>query len=228
MLVRRPARPHPLPPAGESRLHPARDGGVRAGRPADRRCPARRARADAAGRSTSSRPTPRSCRCWSSPTCWGCPPSAGRTSSAGGPRRPPRSTPASRSAGTWPPSGRCGPCTPSCGSTSTRLRREPGDDLVSRLVGLPEEEALTERELHATVMLLLGAGFETTMNLLGNAVVLLDAHRDQWDALLADPARLGRRRRGGPAPRQPGADHRAQRQGRRRRRRAGRCAPEPG
>jgi cytochrome P450 len=68
-----------------------------------------------------------------------------------------------------------------------RLRRDPGDDLVSKLVGLPGEEALTERELHATVMLLLGAGFETTMNLLGNAVVLLDAHRDQWDALRAAP-----------------------------------------
>ena len=68
-----------------------------------------------------------------------------------------------------------------------RLRRNPGEDLVSRLVGLPEEEALTERELHATVMLLLGAGFETTVNLLGNAVALLDAHRDQWAALRADP-----------------------------------------
>jgi cytochrome P450 len=69
-----------------------------------------------------------------------------------------------------------------------RLRREPGDDLVSRLVALPDGEALTERELHATVMLLLGAGFETTVNLLGNAVVLLDAHRDQWKALQADPS----------------------------------------
>ncbi|WP_369256059.1 cytochrome P450 [Geodermatophilus amargosae] len=69
-----------------------------------------------------------------------------------------------------------------------RLRRDPGEDLVSRLVTLPDDEALTERELHATVMLLLGAGFETTVNLLGNAVVLLDAHRDQWDALRADPA----------------------------------------
>jgi cytochrome P450 len=36
-------------------------------------------------------------------------------------------------------------------------------------------------------MLLLGAGFETTVNLLGNAVVLLDAHRDQWKALAAEP-----------------------------------------
>jgi cytochrome P450 len=69
-----------------------------------------------------------------------------------------------------------------------RLRRDPGDDLVSRLVGLPEDEALTERELHATVMLLLGAGFETTVNLLGNAVVALDAHRDQWEALAVAPA----------------------------------------
>lgn len=69
-----------------------------------------------------------------------------------------------------------------------RLRHDPGEDLVSRLVSLPGEEALTERELHATVMLLLGAGFETTVNLLGNAVVLLDAHRDQWETLVAAPA----------------------------------------
>jgi cytochrome P450 len=69
-----------------------------------------------------------------------------------------------------------------------RLRREPAEDLVSRLVGLPDDEALTERELHATVMLLLGAGFETTVNLLGNGVVLLDAHRDQREVLIDDPA----------------------------------------
>jgi cytochrome P450 len=68
-----------------------------------------------------------------------------------------------------------------------RLRREPGDDLVSHLVSLEGESALTERELHSLVMLLLGAGFETTVNLLGNAVVLLDAHRDQWKALAAEP-----------------------------------------
>jgi cytochrome P450 len=69
-----------------------------------------------------------------------------------------------------------------------RLRRDPGEDLVSQLVGLSGEDALTEPELHATVMLLLGAGFETTVNLLGNAVALLDAHPDQWAALRADPA----------------------------------------
>jgi cytochrome P450 len=68
------------------------------------------------------------------------------------------------------------------------LARNPGDDLVSSLVTLPPEDALTEPELHAIVMLLLGAGFETTVNLLGNAVVALDAHRDQWEALAAAPS----------------------------------------
>src|SRR5689334_24661685 len=36
-----------------------------------------------------------------------------------------------------------------------RLRRSPGDDLVSRLVHLDGDDALTERELHSMVMLLL-------------------------------------------------------------------------
>src|SRR4051794_37442244 len=53
-----------------------------------------------------------------------------------------------------------------------RLRRDPGEDLVSQLVSLEGADSLTERELHSVVMLLLGAGFETTVNLLGNAVVL--------------------------------------------------------
>jgi hypothetical protein len=69
-----------------------------------------------------------------------------------------------------------------------QARRGPGEDLVSRLVAASDDDALTDRELHATVLLLLGAGFETTVNLLGNAVVLLDAHRDQRATLLADPA----------------------------------------
>ncbi|MGY2077205.1 cytochrome P450 [Blastococcus sp. SYSU DS0828] len=69
-----------------------------------------------------------------------------------------------------------------------RLRHDPADDLVSGLVTLPAEEALTDRELHATVLLLLGAGFETTMNLLGNAVVLLDAHPGERELLRSGAA----------------------------------------
>jgi len=37
-------------------------------------------------------------------------------------------------------------------------------------------------------MLLLGAGFETTVNLLGNAVTALLDHPDQWAALRDDPS----------------------------------------
>ena len=65
------------------------------------------------------------------------------------------------------------------------LRRQPGDDLLSRLVHLADGgDALTDTELRATAFLLLGAGFETTVNLIGNAAVLLMQHRDQLDRLL--------------------------------------------
>jgi cytochrome P450 len=72
-----------------------------------------------------------------------------------------------------------------------RLRREPGDDLLSRLAVLPDDEALTAEELRAVGLLVLGAGFETTVNLIGNAVVALDAHPDQLALLRAEPDRWG-------------------------------------
>ncbi|MDZ5619289.1 cytochrome P450 [Nocardioides sp. HM23] len=68
-----------------------------------------------------------------------------------------------------------------------RLRRNPGDDLLSQVLQDPEAAELTEEELHAIGLLVLGAGFETTVNLIGNAVVLLDAHPDQLARLQADP-----------------------------------------
>jgi cytochrome P450 len=69
------------------------------------------------------------------------------------------------------------------------LRRDPGDDLLSRLVAMVDEDGsgLTEDELMATAILLLGAGFETTVNLIGNGAQLLLAHPDQRAALAADP-----------------------------------------
>ncbi len=69
-----------------------------------------------------------------------------------------------------------------------RLRRTPGDDLLSKLAVLDGEDRLTDVELAATGLLVLGAGFETTVNLIGSAVVLLDEHRDQLDDVLADPS----------------------------------------
>jgi cytochrome P450 len=67
-----------------------------------------------------------------------------------------------------------------------RLRREPGDDLLSQLVHL-EGERLTDDELLATAGLLLAAGFETTVNLLGTGAALLMSHPDQFAKLQRDP-----------------------------------------
>lgn len=58
-----------------------------------------------------------------------------------------------------------------------RLRRTPGDDLMSQLMQASDEGAqLSDTELQATAGLVLAAGFETTVNLLGNGIrMLLDA-----------------------------------------------------
>ena len=54
------------------------------------------------------------------------------------------------------------------------LRRQPGDDLLSQLVTAQEDGvSLTDAELKATAGLVLAAGFETTVNLLGNGIALL-------------------------------------------------------
>ncbi|MCP9623325.1 cytochrome P450 [Nocardia otitidiscaviarum] len=65
-----------------------------------------------------------------------------------------------------------------------RLRQEPGEDILSSLVTAGH---LDERELKATATLLMGAGFETTVNLIGNAVVQLLAHPEQLTRLRAEP-----------------------------------------
>ncbi|OLR95595.1 cytochrome P450 [Actinokineospora bangkokensis] len=70
-------------------------------------------------------------------------------------------------------------------------RRAPGDDLVSDLVAVRDgTDKLTEDELVATAVLLLMAGHEATVNVVGNGVHALLTHRDQWDGLVADPALL--------------------------------------
>jgi P450-derived glycosyltransferase activator len=67
-------------------------------------------------------------------------------------------------------------------------RAQPGDDVLSTLAQAHAEGHLTVQELVATCGLLLVAGFETTVNLLGNAVVALSEHPEQWAALRADPS----------------------------------------
>ncbi|GAA3336440.1 cytochrome P450 [Amorphoplanes nipponensis] len=68
-------------------------------------------------------------------------------------------------------------------------RREPADDVVSRLVAA-EGHRIQPHELVPMCNLLLVAGFETTVNLVGNAVNALLDHPAQWEALCADPAGL--------------------------------------
>jgi cytochrome P450 len=68
-------------------------------------------------------------------------------------------------------------------------RRDPGDDVISLLVAA-EGDQIKPAEMMPMCVLLLVAGFETTVNLIGNAVLALLDHPEQWDALRADPPTL--------------------------------------
>jgi cytochrome P450 len=70
------------------------------------------------------------------------------------------------------------------------IRRAPRDDVLSALVTAHDQgDQLTVDELSSIAMLLLAAGFETTVNLLGNGAVLLMRHPDQLEVLRAQPQR---------------------------------------
>jgi cytochrome P450 len=68
-------------------------------------------------------------------------------------------------------------------------RRQPADDIISRVVAA-EGDQIEPAELMPMCILLLVAGFETTVNLIGNAVNALLDHPQQWEALCADPATM--------------------------------------
>jgi hypothetical protein len=69
-----------------------------------------------------------------------------------------------------------------------RRRAAPGDDLVSMLVALEEPgDALTESELLNTCVMLLNAGFETTVSVLANGVLALTRNPDQLALWRATP-----------------------------------------
>ncbi|OBG80457.1 cytochrome [Mycobacterium sp. E3298] len=71
-----------------------------------------------------------------------------------------------------------------------RRRSQPGADLLSGLIAVEESgDQLTEDEIVATCNLLLIAGHETTVNLIGNAVLAMLRRSIEWTALGADPGR---------------------------------------
>lgn len=72
-------------------------------------------------------------------------------------------------------------------------RREPGEDLVSALVAVEDGgDTLSEEELSSMVALLIVAGHETTVSLIGNAMLALLTHPDQLAELERDPSLLPR------------------------------------
>jgi cytochrome P450 len=67
-------------------------------------------------------------------------------------------------------------------------RRNPGDDLTTQLVQAEENGSkLSNEELTANIILLFGAGHETTVNLIGNGLLALHRNPDQLALLKARP-----------------------------------------
>ncbi len=71
-----------------------------------------------------------------------------------------------------------------------RRRSQPGRDLLSGLIAVEESgDQLTEEEIVSTCNLLLIAGHETTVNLIGNAILTMLRKPPEWAALGADAGR---------------------------------------
>ncbi len=72
-----------------------------------------------------------------------------------------------------------------------QLRRNPGEDLLSQIIQASDAgaagEPLNEAELRALAGLVLAAGFETTVNLLGNGIRMLLDHPEHLTTLAARP-----------------------------------------
>ncbi|QKG19911.1 cytochrome P450 family protein [Actinomadura verrucosospora] len=68
-----------------------------------------------------------------------------------------------------------------------RRRREPGDDMISAMLAVQEQDdRLTDVEVRSNAFLLLAAGFETSVNLIANGVLALLRHPGQLAGLRAD------------------------------------------
>ncbi len=68
-------------------------------------------------------------------------------------------------------------------------RAQPHDDLITALVQAKEgSDQLSEDEILAMIFLLLIAGHETTVNLIGSGTLALLEHPDQWAKLRREPA----------------------------------------
>ncbi|KAF1046907.1 MAG: Biotin biosynthesis cytochrome P450 [Herbaspirillum frisingense] len=66
----------------------------------------------------------------------------------------------------------------------------PANGMLARIAEARQERRLTQMEALAQCCTLLFAGYETTRNLLGNGLLALLRHPDQWAALQSEPQRL--------------------------------------
>jgi len=74
------------------------------------------------------------------------------------------------------------------GELVVERRKNPKDDLISDLARVEAEgERLTTDEMLSTLVVLVVAGHETTVNLIGNGLLSLIRWPDQYAALCADP-----------------------------------------
>ena len=72
---------------------------------------------------------------------------------------------------------------------ATATRADPQDDLISELAKVNEGgDTLSDDEMMAMVFLLLVAGHETTVNLIGNGTLALLEHPQEMEKLKTEPA----------------------------------------
>ncbi len=73
------------------------------------------------------------------------------------------------------------------GSVFEARRSDPDDGVIARLVSA-EGDVVTPEEMVPLCTLLLIAGFETTVNLIGNTILALLNHPEAWRRVVEDPA----------------------------------------
>ena len=70
-----------------------------------------------------------------------------------------------------------------------RRRQNPADDIITELLSAADDgDKLSDDELISNIILLFGAGHETTVNMLGNGLLHLLTNRAEWEKLVANPS----------------------------------------
>ena len=69
-----------------------------------------------------------------------------------------------------------------------RHRREQPDDLLTYMLNLTGENAMSDEEIRSTAVLLLLAGYDTTAKTMANCLIALERNPDQRRLVAADPA----------------------------------------